>query len=64
MRRGGQPPSRNKNQMKCQSLKKYGTGKMDKRFTKDQIIKIVKEAEVTGNTREIRGRHHVMEQTF
>lgn len=44
-------------------FKKYGRGKIEKRFTEDQIIKIVKE-DVNGNTREICKRHHVMEQIF
>ena len=37
---------------------------MKKRFTEEQIIRILKEAESIGNAREVCRQHNVTEQTF
>lgn len=37
---------------------------MKKRYTEEQIVKILREAEQVGNTREVCRQHGVTEQTF
>jgi putative transposase len=37
---------------------------MKKRFSEEQIIRILKEAETLGNTREVCRQHNICEQTF
>jgi putative transposase len=37
---------------------------MKRRFTKEQVIRILQEAEIMGNVREVCGQHDMTEQTF
>lgn len=37
---------------------------MKQRFTEEQIVKILKEAETLGNVRDVIGKHNVSEQSF
>ena len=37
---------------------------MKRRFTEEQIIRILQEAEIVGHVREVCRQHHITEQTF